>query len=118
MQIAYEIADLRAQVALLEWQTKQRTPPLVDESIHTRNGFPASGAVTSPPLLSPIETASVPIVAIAHSEPATDAKQAVIGDKAAHRPIRKYARVIRKRTRKAPPAADNAPAEPAVQQNY
>lgn len=106
--------------ALLEWQTtfEQRAPSFADESIHTRNGWPASGTVTSPPLLSPIETPSVPIVAIAHAEPATDAKQAVIGDKTAHRPIRKHARVIRKRTQKAPTAADNAHAEPAVQQNY
>ena len=139
-QITYEdqIAALRARVdrvtsqqsldkeqvkqpvkALLERQAtfEQRTSPLADESIQTRNGWPASGTVESSPLLSPIERPSAPIVAI----PAESAKQAnkvTIGHKKAHRPHRKHARVIRKRTHKPPTIAAGAYAGPANQQNY
>jgi hypothetical protein len=131
-----QIAALRAQVdrvtsqqsldkerveALLERQAtfEQRTSPFADESIQLRNGWPASGTVESPPLLSPIEKPSAPIVAIP-AESAKQAKQAVIGHKKAHRPNRKHARVIRKRTHKPRIIAAggyNAYAEPA-QRNY
>ena len=136
-----QIAALRAQVdrvtsqqsldkerveqqvkALLERQAtfEQPTSPFADESIQPRNGWPASGTVESPPLLSPIEKPSAPIVAIP-AESAKQAKQVVIGHKKVHRPHRKHARVIRKRTHKRPTIAAggyNAYWEPAGQRNY
>ncbi|MGA8588911.1 MAG: hypothetical protein WB803_06445, partial [Pseudolabrys sp.] len=108
-----ERADrLTSQQSLDKERVEQRIKPLLqrqatlervtselakDPSIQARYGSPASGAIESPPLLSPIEKPSAPIVAIP-AESAKQAKQAVIGHKKAHRHHRKHARVVRKRT--------------------
>lgn len=121
-----QITALRAQVdrltsqqSLDEERVEQRIKPLLqrqatleqvtselakDPSIQARYGSPASGAIESPPLLSPIEKPSAPIVAIP-AESAKQAKQAVIGHKKAHRHHRKHARVVRKRTHRRPTIA-------------
>lgn len=121
-----QITALRAQVdrltsqqSLDEERVEQRIKPLLqrqatleqvtselakDLSIQARYGLPASGAIESPPLLSPIEKPSAPIVAIP-AESAKQAKQAVIGHKKAHRHHRKHTRVVRKRTHKRPTIA-------------
>ena len=139
-QVPYEaqIADLRAQIERIgrldqervEQQVKtvlqrqatleQVTSGLANElSVQARNGLPASGALASPPLLSPIEKPASPIVAIPEEK---EAKQVAIGHKKAHRPHRKHARVYRKRTQKPPTiGADgrhNANAGPEGQRDY
>lgn len=142
MQITYEnqIADLRAQldhVASQQVLDKERVEQQVKtllqrqatfeqpasafaNDLSTQNGWPASGTIKSPPLLSPIEKPSAPIVAILNAESAKQAEQAVTVDKKVRRPHRKHARVIRKRTQEAPTiaAGHNVSAEPAGQQNY
>ena len=139
-QVPYEaqIADLRAQIERIgrldqervEQQVKtvlqrqatleQVTSGLANElSVQARNGLPASGALASPPLLSPIEKPASPIVAIPEEK---EAKQVAIGHKKAHRPHRKHARVFRKRTQKPPPIGvdgrHNAYAAPEGQRDY
>lgn len=138
MQITYEnqIADLQAQLdrvasqqvldkerveALLQQQMRfeQPTSAFVDD-LSTQNGWPASGTIESPPLLSPNQKPSAPIVAIPNPESAKQAEQAVTVDKKAGRPHRTHARAIRKRMQEAPTiaAGHNVSAEPAGQQNY
>jgi hypothetical protein len=56
-------------------------PPRKDQDdlsapkIQARNGLPASGAIGTAPLLSPIETPSAPIVATPRTESANQADQ-------------------------------------------
>ncbi|MFZ1210168.1 MAG: hypothetical protein WAN94_18830, partial [Pseudolabrys sp.] len=95
------VEQQRQRHATLEQVTSELAKNL---SIQARYGLPASGAIESPPLLSPIEKPSAPIVAIP-AESAKQAKQAVIGHKKAHRHHRKHARVVRKRTHKRPTIA-------------
>jgi len=95
------VEQQRQRQATLEQVTSELAKDL---SIQARYGLPASGAIESPPLLSPIEKPSAPIVAIP-AESAKQAKQAVIGHKKAHRHHRKHARVVRKRTHKRPTIA-------------
>lgn len=95
------VEQQRQRHATLEQVTSELAK---DPSIQARYGSPASGAIESPPLLSPIEKPSAPIVAIP-AESAKQAKQAVIGHKKAHRHHRKHARVVRKRTHKRPTIA-------------
>ncbi|MGB8589058.1 MAG: hypothetical protein WCD87_25910 [Pseudolabrys sp.] len=95
------VEQQRQRHATLEQVTSELAKDL---SIQARYGLPASGAIESPPLLSPIEKPSAPIVAIP-AESAKQAKQAVIGHKKAHRHHRKHARVVRKRTHKRPTIA-------------
>ena len=95
------VEQQRQRHATLEQVTSELAKNL---SIQARYGLPASGAIESPPLLSPVEKASAPIVAIP-AESAKQAKQAVIGHKKAHRHHRKHARVVRKRTHKRPTIA-------------
>jgi hypothetical protein len=95
------VEQQRQRQATLEQVTSELAKNL---SIQARYGLPASGAIESPPLLSPIEKPSAPIVAIP-AESAKQAKQAVIGHKKAHRHHRKHARVVRKRTHKRPTIA-------------
>ncbi|MGC1970845.1 MAG: hypothetical protein WA712_05925 [Pseudolabrys sp.] len=95
------VEQQRQRHATLEQVTSELAKNL---SIQARYGLPASGAIESPPLLSPIEKPSAPIVAIP-AESAKQAKQAVIGHKKAHRHHRKHARVVRKRTHKPPTIA-------------
>jgi hypothetical protein len=139
-QISYEdqIADLRAQIdrisRLDQERVEQQIKPLLqrqatleqvtsglakDLSIQVRNALPASGAIGTAPLLSPIETPSAPIVATPHTESAKQADQA-IRDKKPRRPHRKYVRVKRKRMQEASTVSvgHNAYAEPAGQRNY
>lgn len=140
-QISHEdqIADLRAQIdrisRLDQERVEQQIKPLLqrlatldqvtsglakDLSIQARNGLPASGAIGTAPLLSPIETPSAPIVATPHTESAKQVDQAIIRDKKPRRPHRKYVRVNRKRMHQASTVAvdHNAYAEPAGQRNY
>src|SRR5215813_12195456 len=139
-QISYEdqIADLRGQidrVSRLDQQVEQQIKPLLQRqatleevtsglakelSIQARNTLPASGAIGTAPLLSPIETPSAPIVATPHTESAKQADQATIRDKKPRRPSRKYVRVKRKRMQEASTVAvgHNAYVEPAGQRNY
>ena len=138
-QVPYEaqIADLRAQIERIgrldqervEQQVKtvlqrqatleQVTSGLANElSVQARNGLPASGALASPPLLSPIEKPASPIVAIPEEK---EAKQVAIGHKKAHRHNRKHARVFRKRTQRPltiTAGRHNAYAGPAGQRDY
>ena len=95
------VEQQRQRHATLEQVTSELAKDL---SIQARYGLPASGAIESPPLLSPVEKPSAPIVAIP-AESAKQAKQAVIGHKKAHRHHRKHARVVRKRTHKRPTIA-------------
>ncbi|MGC1591329.1 MAG: hypothetical protein WA770_14555, partial [Pseudolabrys sp.] len=95
------VEQQRQRQATLEQVTSELAKDL---SIQARYGLPASGAIESPPLLSPVEKPSAPIVAIP-AESAKQAKQAVIGHKKAHRHHRKHARVVRKRTHKRPTIA-------------
>ncbi|MGA9200336.1 MAG: hypothetical protein WBZ67_07510 [Pseudolabrys sp.] len=95
------VEQQRQRHATLEQVTSELAK---DPSIQARYGSPASGAIESPPLLSPIEKPSAPIVAIP-AESAKQAKQAVIGHKKAHRHHRKHARVVRKRTHRRPTIA-------------
>ena len=95
------VEQQRQRHATLEQVTSELAKNL---SIQARYGLPASGAIESPPLLSPIEKPSAPIVAIP-AESAKQAKQAVIGHKKAHRHHRKHTRVVRKRTHKRPTIA-------------
>ena len=95
------VEQQRQRHATLEQVTSELAKNL---SIQARYGLPASGAIELPPLLSPIEKPSAPIVAIP-AESAKQAKQAVIGHKKAHRHHRKHARVVRKRTHKRPTIA-------------
>jgi hypothetical protein len=134
-----QIADLRAQIdrfsRLDQERVEQQIKPLLqrqatleqvtselakDLSIQARYGLPASGAIGTAPLLSPIETPSAPIVATPHTESAKQADQAIIRDKKPRRPHRKYVRVNRKRMHQASTVAvdHNAYAEPAGQRNY
>ena len=140
-QISYEdqIADLRAQMdrvsRLDQERVEQQIKPLLqrqatleevtsglakDLLIQARNSLPASGAIGTAPLLSPIETPSAPIVATPHTESAKQADQATIRDKKPRRPPRKYVRVKRKRMQEASTVAvgHNAYAEPAGQRRY
>jgi hypothetical protein len=100
-RVEQRIIPLLQRQATLEQVTSELAKDL---SIQARYGLPASGAIESPLLLSPIEKPSAPIVAIP-AESAKQAKQAVIGHKKAHRHHRKHARVIRKRTHKRPTIA-------------
>lgn len=100
-RVEQRIKPLLQRQATLEQVTSELAKDL---SIQARYGLPASGAIESPPLLSPIEKPSAPIVAIP-AESAKQAKQAVIGHKKAHRHHRKHARVVRKRTHKRPTIA-------------
>lgn len=100
-RVEQRIKPLLQRQATLEQVTSELAK---DPSIQARYGSPASGAIESPPLLSPIEKPSAPIVAIP-AESAKQAKQAVIGHKKAHRHHRKHARVVRKRTHKRPTIA-------------
>jgi len=140
-QISYEdqIADLRAQIdrvsRLDQERVEQQIKPLLqrqatleevtsglakDLLIQARNSLPASGAIGTAPLLSPLETPSAPIVATPQTESAKQADQAIIRDKKSRRPHRKYVRVKRKQMREASTVAvdHNAYAEPAGQRNY
>lgn len=112
-----ERADrLTSQQSLDEERVEQRIKPLLQRQATLEQvtselakdlsiqALPASGAIESPPLLSPIEKPSAPIVAIP-AESAKQAKQAVIGHKKAHRHHRKHARVVRKRTHRRPTIA-------------
>jgi TolA-binding protein len=85
-----EIKSLRQRQATLE----QVTSGLLIQAIQARNGLPASGTIESTPVLSPIETTS----AISHVESAKQAEKAITSDKKSRRPLRKQARVVRKRT--------------------
>jgi len=93
---------------------EQVTSGLANEiSVQAQNGFPASGALASPPLLAPIEKPAPPNVAVPEEK---EAKQVTIGHKKAHRPHRKHARVFRRPKR--PTIAAGGPsvyAGPAVQ---
>ncbi|MGA7041622.1 MAG: hypothetical protein WBZ08_24895 [Pseudolabrys sp.] len=100
-RVEQRIKPLLQRQATLEQVTSELAK---DPSIQARYGSPASGAIESPPLLSPIEKPSAPIVAIP-AESAKQAKQAVIGHKKAHRHHRKHARVVRKRTHRRPTIA-------------
>ena len=100
-RVEQQIKPLLQRQATLEQVTSELAKNL---SIQARYGLPASGAIESPPLLSPVEKPSAPIVAIP-AESAKQAKQAVIGHKKAHRHHRKHARVVRKRTHKRPTIA-------------
>ena len=100
-RVEQRIKPLLQRQATLEQVTSELAKDL---SIQARYGLPASGAIESPPLLSPVEKPSAPIVAIP-AESAKQAKQAVIGHKKAHRHHRKHARVVRKRTHKRPTIA-------------
>ena len=138
-QISYEdqIADLRAQIdrisRLDQERVEQQIKPLLERQatleqvtsglakdllIQTRNGLPASGAIGTPPLLSPVQTPSAPIVATPNTESAKQADQTIIRDKKPRR--RKYVRIKRKRIHEASTVAvgHNAYAEPAGQRNY
>jgi hypothetical protein len=141
-QISYEgqIADLRAQIdrisRLDQERVEQQIKPLLERqaaleqvtsglakelSIQARNSLPASGAIGTAPLLSPVETPSAPIVATPHTESANQAgsDQATIRDKKPRRPHRKYVRIKRKRMQEASTVlGHNAYAEPARQRNY
>src|SRR5262245_48934259 len=140
-QINYEdqIADLRAQIdrvsRLDQERVEQQIKPLLqrqaaleevtsglakDLLIQARNTLPASGAIGTAPLLSPLETPSAPIVATPQTESAKQADRAIIRDKKSRRPHRKYVRVKRKQMREASTVAvgHNAYAEPAGQLNY
>jgi TolA-binding protein len=110
-----EIKSLLQRQATLEQVTSGLAKDLLIQAIQARNGLPASGAIDSTPLLTPIETTS----AIPHVESARQADKAISNDKKVRRPLRKQARVVRKRTQEAPNlAADHNAAAPAVQQNY
>jgi hypothetical protein len=95
-QISYEgqIADLRAQIdrisRLDQERVEQQIKPLLERQaaleqvtsglakdlfIQTRNGLPASGAIGTASLLSPIETPFAPIVPTPHTESAKQADQ-------------------------------------------
>lgn len=100
-RVEQRIKPLLQRQATLEQVTSELAKDL---SIQARYGLPASGAIESPPLLSPVEKPSAPIVAIP-AESAKQAKQAVIGHKKAHRHHRKHARVVRKRTHRRPTIA-------------
>jgi hypothetical protein len=100
-RVEQRIIPLLQRQATLEQVTSELAK---DPSNQARYGLPASGAIESPLLLSPIEKPSAPIVAIP-AQSAKQAKQAVIGHKKAHRHHRKHARVIRKRTHKRPTIA-------------
>ncbi|MGC2156673.1 MAG: hypothetical protein WA662_09800 [Pseudolabrys sp.] len=100
-RVEQRIKPLLQRQATLEQVTSELAK---DPPIQARYGSPASGAIESPPLLSPIEKPSAPIVAIP-AESAKQAKQAVIGHKKAHRHHRKHARVVRKRTHRRPTIA-------------
>ena len=131
-----QIADLRAQIdrisRLDQERVEQQIKPLLQRqatleqvtsglakelSIQARNSLPASGAIGTAALLSPIETPSAPIVATPHTESAKQADQAIIRNKKPHR--RKYVRIKRKRMQEASTVAvgHNAYAEPARQRN-
>ena len=97
-RVEQRIKPLLQRQATLEQVTSELAKDLSIQAL------PASGAIESPPLLSPIEKPSAPIVAIP-AESAKQAKQAVIGHKKAHRHHRKHARVVRKRTHKRPTIA-------------
>src|SRR5215475_2737002 len=107
-QINYEdqIADLRAQIdrvsRLDQERVEQQIKPLLQRqatleevtsglakelSVQARNSLPASGAIGTAPLLSPVETPSAPIVATPQTEFAKQADQAI---KKPRRPQRKY----------------------------
>src|SRR5262249_46329783 len=110
-----EIKSLLRRQATLEQVTSGLAKDLLIQAIQVRNGLPASGAIDSAPVLSPIETTS----AIPHVESAKQAEKAISSDKKVRRPVQKPARVVRKRTQAAPAvAADRNAAEPATQQNY
>ena len=110
-----EIKSLRQRQATLEQVTSGLAKDLLIQAIQARNGLPASGAIDSAPVLTPIETTS----AIPHVESAKQAEKAISGDKKVRRPLRKQARVVRKRTQEAPTVAtDHSAPAPAVQQNY
>src|SRR5262245_4142033 len=131
-----QIADLRAQIdrvsRLDQERVEQQIKPLLQRqatleevtsglakelSVQARNSLPASGAIGTAPLLSPVETPSAPIVATPQTEFAKQADQAI---KKPRRPQRKYVRVKRKRLQEASTVAagHNAYAEPAEQRNY
>jgi TolA-binding protein len=102
-----EIKSLRQRQATLEQVTSGLARDLLIQAIQA-NGLPASGTIESTPVLSPIEATS----AIPHVESAKQPEKAI----KARRPLRKQARVVRKRTQEAPAvAADRNAAEPATQ---
>jgi TolA-binding protein len=110
-----EIKSLRQRQATLEQVTSGLAKDLLIQTMQARNSLPASGTIDSTPVLSPIETTS----AIPHVESAKQAEKTITSDKKARRPIRKQARVVRKRTQEAPTAAvDHNASAPAAQQNY
>src|SRR5262245_13047575 len=110
-----EIKSLLQRQATLEQVTSGLAKDLLIQAIQARNGLPASGTIDSAPILTPIETTS----AIPHVESAKQADKAISNDKKVRRPLRKQARVVRKRTQEAPNlATDHNAAAPAVQQNY
>jgi hypothetical protein len=90
-RVEQQIKPLLQRQATLEQVTSGLAKEL---SIQARNSLPASGAIESPPILSPIEKASAPIVA--NTESAKQADQAKISDKKPRRSHRKYVRVKRK----------------------
>jgi TolA-binding protein len=92
-----EIKSLRQRQATLEQVTSGLAKDLLIQAIQS-NGLPASGTIESTPVLSPIETTS----AIPHVESAKQVEKAITSDKKARRPLRKQARVVRKRTQEAP----------------
>jgi len=108
-----EIKSLRQRQATLEQVTSGLAKDLLTQAMQTQNGLPASGTIGSTPVLSPVETTS----AIPQAESAKQGGKAITNDNKVRRPLRKQARVVRKRTQEAPPADSNASA-PAVQQNY
>jgi hypothetical protein len=116
-RVEQQIKPLLQRQATLEQVTSELAKDL---SIQARYGLPASGAIGTAPLLSPIETPSAPIVATPHTESAKQADQAIIRDKKPRRPHRKYVRVNRKRMHQASTVAvdHNAYAERAGQRNY
>ena len=111
-RVEQQIKPLLQRQATLEQVTSGLAKEL---SIKARNSLPASGAIGTAPLLSPIETPLAPIVATPHTESAKQADQAIISDKKPRRPHRKYVRVKRKRMHETSTVAvgHNVYAEPA-----
>jgi hypothetical protein len=97
-RVEQQIKPLLQRQATLEQVTSGLAKEL---SIQARNSLPASGAIGTAPLLSPIETPLAPIVATPNTESAKQADQAIIRDKKPRRPHRKYVRVKRKRMQEA-----------------
>jgi TolA-binding protein len=108
-----EIKSLQERQARLEQVTSGLAKDLLIQATQAQNDLPASRTISSTPVLSPIETTS----AIPHVGSMTQVEKAI--DKTVRQPLRKQARVVRKRTHEPPAvAADRNATEPATQQNY